>query len=335
MKVLAAVIVLYFCFGISESRRHPKIITSIQNANPQLHKKEFEYNEYEYPTGNSQPVVEESHENEESEQVDHHEHHESFLHAKHISSKKPGYSAGSGLRSIAQGSADQASSAVNNQHAAAKQAAFIAQNTLAQAASQAAATAQAALAGKQVLLQGLEQQSIEARQALESEIAQLQQAKRSAKAAAQAAQQALNHIQVLTAALNNAQTSAEHAQQSAQEAAGELASQQSMVGAAKQRVELVEEQLHAARIDFEATQHAATSAAASAQQAQNNASAAAVHAAIHLKEIPGEESVRHDDYATNHNYGGSGPSGPSPTSGSANIAQSTISQSDFDFAGYK
>lgn len=52
---------------------------------------------------------------------------------------------------------------------------------------------------------------------------------------------------VLTAALNNAQTSAEHAQQSAQEAAQELASQQSMVGSAKQRVELVEEQLHAAR----------------------------------------------------------------------------------------
>lgn len=102
--------------GVSESRRHPKIITSIQNANPQLKKKEFEYNEYEYPTGNAHPVVEESHEVEEPEQIDHHEHHETYLHAKHVSSgKKPGYSAGSGLRSIAQGSADQASSAVSNQ----------------------------------------------------------------------------------------------------------------------------------------------------------------------------------------------------------------------------
>lgn len=100
--------------GISEARRHPKIITSIQNANPQLKKKEFEYNEYEYPTGNAHPVVEES--AEPDDQTDHHEHHESYLHAKHISSsKKPGYSAGSGLRSIAQGSADQASSAVSNQ----------------------------------------------------------------------------------------------------------------------------------------------------------------------------------------------------------------------------
>ena len=45
---------------------------------------------------------------------------------------KSGYSAGSGLRSIAQGSADQAGSAVANQHAAANQAAYVAKNTLAQ-----------------------------------------------------------------------------------------------------------------------------------------------------------------------------------------------------------
>ncbi|XP_062534474.1 uncharacterized protein LOC134203608, partial [Armigeres subalbatus] len=96
-------------------------------------------------------------------------------------SSKTGYSAGSGLRSIAQGSADQANSAVANQVSAAKQAAYVAQSTLAQAASQAAATAQAALAGKHVLLQGLEQQSLEAHQALESEIQQLHQAKKSAK----------------------------------------------------------------------------------------------------------------------------------------------------------
>lgn len=71
----------------------------------------------------------------------------------------------------------------------------------------------------------------------------------------------------------------------------------------------------------------------SAQQAQNNAAAAAVHASIHLKEIP-EESVRHDDYATNHNYGSSvGPS-PSPTTGSGS-GQSTGPHGDFDFAGYK
>lgn len=48
----------------------------------------------------------------------HHEHHD-HIHIHHTKSighhKKPGYSAGSGLRSIAQGSADQASSAVSNQ----------------------------------------------------------------------------------------------------------------------------------------------------------------------------------------------------------------------------
>lgn len=50
--------------------------------------------------------------------------------------QKNGFSAGSGLRSIAQGSADQASNAVLNQHAAANQAAYVAKNTLAQAANQ-------------------------------------------------------------------------------------------------------------------------------------------------------------------------------------------------------
>lgn len=45
-----------------------------------------------------------------------------------------GFSAGSGLRAIAQGSADQANSAVTNQHSAGRQAAFTAKSSLAQAA---------------------------------------------------------------------------------------------------------------------------------------------------------------------------------------------------------
>lgn len=53
-----------------------------------------------------------------------------------------------------------------------------------------------------------------------------------------------------------------------------------MVGAAKARVENIEEQLNAARVDFEATQEAAHKAASSAQEAQNNAAEAAAHAAI-------------------------------------------------------
>lgn len=81
-----------------------------------MKKKEgFEYNEYEYPTGNAQPVVEVSSETEEREPHEQHEQHESYLQKSIHHYKKPGYSSGSGLRSIAQGSADQASSAVNNQ----------------------------------------------------------------------------------------------------------------------------------------------------------------------------------------------------------------------------
>lgn len=90
-----------------------------------------------------------------------------------------------GLRSIAQGSADQASSAVANQELAAKQASYIAQNNLANLALQASATAMAALQGKQVLLSKIEQENLDAHQALETELQQLRQAKRSAKAAQQ------------------------------------------------------------------------------------------------------------------------------------------------------
>lgn len=110
---------------------------------------------------------------------------------KHVSEKDPNnfnhwwiYQS-EGLRSIAQGSADQANSAVANQELASKQASYIAQNNLANLALQASATAAAALQGKQVLLAKIEQENLEAHQALESELTQLRQAKRSAKAAQQ------------------------------------------------------------------------------------------------------------------------------------------------------
>lgn len=48
---------------------------------------------------------------------------------------KSGFSAGSGLKAIAQGSAEQANNAVANQHTAARQAAFVAKSSLAQAAA--------------------------------------------------------------------------------------------------------------------------------------------------------------------------------------------------------
>lgn len=82
----------------------------------------------------------------------------------------------------------------------------------------------------------------------------------------------------------------------------------------------------------------------SAQQAANNAAAAAVHAAIHLhsKELP-EESVRHEDFASNHNYGDEprnygdesrnyGSESVQPTASGAN---GPSTPHDFEFAGYK
>lgn len=192
---------------------------------------------------------------------------------------KQGFSQGAGLRQIAQGSADQANTAVANQHAAAVQAAFVAKNTLAQSAAQASATAQAALAGKQILLQGMEQQFRDAKVALDGERQQLMQAQRAADAAQNSAQQAMHQVNVIQAALNAAQATSDHANQAASEAAGEFAAQRAMVGAAKQRVNQIQEQLVGIRIDFEATQEAANKAMASAQAAQASAAAAAAEAA--------------------------------------------------------
>ncbi|XP_059058782.1 uncharacterized abhydrolase domain-containing protein DDB_G0269086-like [Achroia grisella] len=192
---------------------------------------------------------------------------------------KKGFSRGSGLRTIAVGSANQAKTALGNQAAAAYQAAYMAKNTLAQSAAQASATAQAALAGKQVILSGLEQQVRDAKVALQGEEMQLQQAKRSAQSAAQAAQQAMHQVNVIQAALNAAQATSENANEAASQAAGELGAQTAMVGAARQRLQTLQEQLHGVRIDFEATQSAARKAQAAAQQAQANAAAAAAKAA--------------------------------------------------------
>ncbi|CAG9793529.1 unnamed protein product [Diatraea saccharalis] len=192
---------------------------------------------------------------------------------------KKGFSRGSGLRTIAVGSANQAKTALGNQAAAGYQAAYMAKNTLAQSAAQASATAQAALAGKQVILSGLEQQVRDAKVGLQGEEMQLQQAKRAAQSAAQAAQQAMHQVNVIQAALNAAQATSENANEAASQAAGELGAQTAMVGAARQRLHTLQEQLKGVRIDFEATQAAARKAQAAAQAAQANAAEAAAKAA--------------------------------------------------------
>ncbi|XP_076235696.1 uncharacterized protein LOC143180055 [Calliopsis andreniformis] len=193
--------------------------------------------------------------------------------------RKPGQSVGGPLVSIAKGAAEQAHTQLSNQQNAAGQAAYEAKNTLAQAAVQSAATAAAALAGKQIVVQGLEQQSRDAHVAVDGEQLQLQQAERSANAARTTAKQAMQQLQVIQAALNSAQSTSDRAAQAAAEAAAELAAQTTMLGQAKARAETLDEQLTAARLDYESTQAAAQKAATAAAAAQNNAAAAAAHVA--------------------------------------------------------
>lgn len=67
-------------------------------------------------------------------------------------------------------------------------------------------------------------------------------------------------VNVIQAALNAAQATSENANEAASQAAGELGAQTAMVGAARQRLHTLQEQLHGVRIDFEATQSAARKA---------------------------------------------------------------------------
>ncbi|XP_014219355.1 KNR4/SMI1 homolog [Copidosoma floridanum] len=190
----------------------------------------------------------------------------------HHDHSKIGYSVGGPLVNIAQGAAAQAHNFEKNQPAAAAQAAYVAKNQLGQSAGLSAATAAAAFAGKQIIYRGLQQQAYNAYRALESEKLQLQQAQRAATAAASAVQHIMRQVQVITTALNSAQETSQHASAVAAQATA-------MVGAAKARFYAIKEQLHLARIDFEAAQKANFEAAHAAQVARSNAVAAAVHAA--------------------------------------------------------
>jgi hypothetical protein len=67
-------------------------------------------------------------------------------------------------------------------------------------------------------------------------------------------------VNVIQAALNAAQATSENANEAASQAAGELGAQTAMVGAARQRLQTLQEQLRGVRIDFEATQTAARKA---------------------------------------------------------------------------
>ncbi|CAK1593641.1 unnamed protein product [Parnassius mnemosyne] len=264
MKAFTAVL---FCVGA----------LSIASSAPVNRDSSPQNSEYQYEYDNSVPQAGQA--QEPAESASHYDAYISDVQAAAVGDGKKGYSRGSGLRTIAVGSANQAKTALGNQAAAAYQAAYVAKNTLAQSAAQASATAQAALAGKQVILSGLEQQVRDAKVALQGEEMQLQQARRAAQSAAQAAQQAMHQVNVIQAALNAAQATSENANEAASQAAGELGAQTAMVGAARQRLQTLQEQLHGVRIDFEATQGAARKAQAAAQQAQANAAEAAAKAA--------------------------------------------------------
>ncbi|CAD7092183.1 unnamed protein product [Hermetia illucens] len=188
-----------------------------------------------------------------------------------------GYPHVEGLTDIAQGSANQAHSAVASQYAAAQRASYAAKSSLAQQAAQAAATAQAALAGKHVLLQNLEQQKARAQANLHEELSQLQSAEKLAAASSATAHAAAKQAAIIRGAAENAEALARQADNAAHNAAQALASQNAMAAAAKANLNEIEHRVEATRADYLATKEATQKAVDFAQKAQQNAAAAGSH----------------------------------------------------------
>ncbi|XP_022901699.1 secreted 45 kDa protein-like [Onthophagus taurus] len=196
---------------------------------------------------------------------------------------KQGFSSGSSLKHIAQGSAEEAHNAAANQHTAARQAAFVAKSSLAQTAINAAARAQTALTGKEILRRTIQEQVDDTHQQLIAELQQLSLAQRAVAAAAEAYQQAQKQTNTLNAALNAAQGTLVHAQDALTQAQQEAASQKAMVRRAKQELNSLVQQLEAINSDYKATRTAAQKAEAFAQKAQANAAKAAAVANASVK----------------------------------------------------
>lgn len=101
------------------ARRNPYRVSRASRKKKESYDQNFDYDTYQQQNAGAE--IEGSHGGDGGDDGD------DEYHTENIHTGKSGYSEGSGLRSIAQGSADQANSAVANQHLAAKQASYIAQ----------------------------------------------------------------------------------------------------------------------------------------------------------------------------------------------------------------
>ncbi|XP_001994779.2 uncharacterized abhydrolase domain-containing protein DDB_G0269086 isoform X2 [Drosophila grimshawi] len=172
---------------------------------------------------------------------------------------------------IAMKAAQEAKAASDAQLPAAENAAQQVKIQLADKALAAAKAAEAALAGKQQIVEQLESEVREGEVVVQEEAGSLQASQGNCNAAAQSAKQSGIQLKALGEALKNAQANVVNSEQAASGAQQEFAEKQQLVEAAKKRVELLLQQLDAARTDYQSTKRAAERAAGAAQEAKQRA----------------------------------------------------------------
>ncbi|EDV53616.1 uncharacterized protein LOC6554315 [Drosophila erecta] len=172
---------------------------------------------------------------------------------------------------IAQKAAQEAKKASDTQAPAALAAARQVKHQLAEKAIAAAKAAEAALAGKQQIMEQLQDEVQEAEIIVQEETYSLVSSQSNVNAAVCTAKQCqtlLNSlrgsVKVAEEALNNAEAAASGAQQ-------ELCEKNQLVDTARQRTEMLMQQLRSAKLDYTNTKKAAYRAACAASEARNKA----------------------------------------------------------------
>ncbi|XP_017079633.1 uncharacterized protein LOC108113550 [Drosophila eugracilis] len=172
---------------------------------------------------------------------------------------------------IAQKAAQEAKKASDTQAPAALAAARQVKHQLAEKAISAAKAAEAALAGKQQILEQLQDEVHEAEIIVQEESYSLVGSQTNLNAAVATAKQAQTLLQSLRNAVKIAEDAVSNAEAAASGARQELCEKNQLVDTARQRSEMLMQQLRSAKLDYTNTKRAAYKAACAASEAKHKA----------------------------------------------------------------
>ncbi|KMZ05955.1 uncharacterized protein LOC6729668 [Drosophila simulans] len=172
---------------------------------------------------------------------------------------------------IAQKAAQEAKKASDTQAPAALAAARQVKHHLAEKAIAAAKAAEAALAGKQQLMEQLQDEVHEAEIIVQEEAYSLVGSQSNVNVALATAKQCQTLLQSLRSSVKVAEEAVSNAEAAASGAQQELCEKNQLVDTARQRAEMLLQQLRSAKLDYTNTRKAAYRAACAANEAKNKA----------------------------------------------------------------